>query len=161
MSWTNPGRSPDCLIRRGGPHRHFRGGSTATVAGCRHATLEFLFTLKQCGHLRFLQIPVEPLWEFPLYRPLMAFSNDDPPRSLRAHDHRLRDPACPGSAYWGIPEELRARRKPSYVLRSDGSFALRFAVRQPAASLYQPPPRSTRSEPSASEHHSQTLPCIS
>jgi hypothetical protein len=47
----------------------------------------------------------------------------------------------------GIPEELRARRKPLLWFRFDGSFLFRFADRQFAASLFQLPPRFTRFEP--------------
>ncbi len=43
-----------------------------------------------------------------------------------------------------LPAEFRARRKPLFVLRFVGSFVLRFAIRQFAASLFQLPPRSTR-----------------
>ena len=45
------------------------------------------------------------------------------------------------------PLEFRARRKPMLLLRFDGSFLLRFADWQFAASLFQLPPRFTRFEP--------------
>ena len=45
------------------------------------------------------------------------------------------------------PAEFRASRKPLFSLRFDGSFLLRLADRQFAASLFQLPPRFTRFEP--------------
>jgi len=57
--------------------------------------------------------------------------------------------------------ELRAKRKPSLLLRRVGTFVKRYADRQNDAPRLQPPPRNTRLEPSASEHHSHTLPCMS
>ena len=45
------------------------------------------------------------------------------------------------------PAEFRASRKPLLFVRFVGSFVLRFAVRQFAASLSQLPPRFTRFEP--------------
>ena len=41
----------------------------------------------------------------------------------------------------GIPDELRARRKPYPLPRYDGSPQMRFADRQNAAPPPQPPPR--------------------
>ena len=49
--------------------------------------------------------------------------------------------------------EFRARRKPLLFVRFVGSFALRFAVRQFAASLFQLPPRFTWFEPLRIVHH--------
>ncbi len=46
-----------------------------------------------------------------------------------------------------MPAEFRARRKPLLFVRFVGSFVLRFAIRQFAASLFQLPPRFTRFEP--------------
>lgn len=59
----------------------------------------------------------------------------------------------------GIPEELRARRKPRFALRIVGVVRLLCAVRQSAAPLSQLPPRSTRSMPLAyqSSTHSNRL----
>jgi hypothetical protein len=51
------------------------------------------------------------------------------------------------------PAEFRARRKPLLFVRFVGSFVLRFAVRQFAASLFQLPPRFTRFEPFLIVHH--------
>ena len=52
------------------------------------------------------------------------------------------------------PAEFRARRKPLSFVRFVGSFVLRFAVRQFAASLFQLPPRFTRFEPLRIVHRS-------
>ena len=81
------------------------------------------------------------------------------------------------SGDWGIPDGLRARRKPRPLKRFDGLPQLRSADWQYAAKSPQLPPRNTRSEPSRgptgsltaplgyspyqSLHHSQTFPCIS
>ena len=46
------------------------------------------------------------------------------------------------------PDGLRARRKPWSFERYVGTYVLRYAVRQFAASSSQLPPRSTRIEPS-------------
>ena len=53
-----------------------------------------------------------------------------------------------------FPAEFRASRKPLLFVRFVGSFVLRFAVRQFAASLSQLPPRFTRLEPLRIIHHS-------
>ena len=58
----------------------------------------------------------------------------------------------------GIPEKLKATRKPMPLLRSDGSFLRRFADRQFAAELSQLPPRYTRDEPSFAPTGSLTAP---
>ena len=52
-----------------------------------------------------------------------------------------------------FPAEFRARRKPLSFVRFVGSFVLRFAVRQFAATLFQLPPRFTRFEPLGIIHH--------
>ena len=49
--------------------------------------------------------------------------------------------------------EFRAMRKPLLFVRFVGSFVLRFAVRQFAASLFQLPPRFTRFVPLRIVHH--------
>ena len=60
-------------------------------------------------------------------------------------------PPPDGSAHFPAsgetPDGLRARRKPSLIERIVGPIALRYAVRQNAATSYQLPPRNTRIEP--------------
>ena len=67
------------------------------------------------------------------------------------------------SGDWGIPEELRATRKPRMSYRTDGASLLRLADRQPAATLLQQPPRYTRIEPLVcqSSTHSNRFPWMS
>jgi len=66
--------------------------------------------------------------------------------------------SCPGAAYLGIPEGLRATRKPRPLPRPVGVSPRRFADRQCAASARQLPPRYTRSEPSRGPTGSATTP---
>ena len=58
-----------------------------------------------------------------------------PLRHLRSQASALAPsvPATTGSTYFGMPEKLRARRKPMNVLRRVGSYAERDADRQNAA----------------------------
>ncbi len=103
-------------------------------------------------------------------RPLATSGAYDPPAPLD----------WPASGDLGISVELRARRKPWRLLRYHGSYPVRDADRQSAATNSQLPPRAIRLQPSSGpigsiadlsgatvchsrqfKHHSNTLPCMS
>jgi len=81
----------------------------------------------------------------------------DPTGSLRTSGNRLRSGYL-HQPHLGIPDELRTRRKPLLMPRSDGTTQPRIADRQSAAPMSQGPPRRTRSEPTSGPRGSVTGP---
>jgi hypothetical protein len=66
-----------------------------------------------------------------------------------------------GSSYGALSTATQTTRKPMLRLWTSGSPLLRRAARQWWPERLHEPPRNTRYRPDLSEHHSQTLPCMS